>query len=623
MNSIRRFAGRIGSALALFGLLTLTVARADNAAYVYANHPINFTHLVRTGGTTAVGVNDPAFRDLLASLGATLTWHPGERYVLVSTPQPLVLNFSIGDRRYDMGLLSAQASIPPFVQGQEAYLPLDDLLRALSLSPVRDGNDMVLQPLLTSVDVQGSANAALIVAHAATPLHPKISNQGSDRVVYTFEGVASSIDGVRSVDAGGVRTVQIVTSGTARAPQVTLTLSLYRGAHHDAPVSHNGDFEVAFGDTQVLPSAQPIAVQPPAQQQPVQQPQQAPSATVNAVVVQASGGGSNVNVTITGNANYEWHRLREPDNRFWIDIKGATLAGGPRDETEADPLISLRVRQNDPQTVRIALSLTAAKNLTVSPSATGLTIAIAPEEVADAQRFGSGSVGTVVSANDPQPLVTPVPPDMYGQGPDDWKFGGTYVPTNPKLIIIDPGHGGSDPGAQRNGTTEASLALDMAKRLQTILVARGWQVQLTRTSDADVFAPNDSAREELQARVDIANSAGARMLISIHANSFINSGPHGTTTYYSKMSDVPLARDIEQMLAATLGTKDDGMIKSKLYITLHSNMPAALVETAFLSNPDDYQRLVSPEWRQKVAQGIADGIDRYAAANPIGGSAAQ
>ncbi len=618
MNSTRRFAGRIGNAIALFGLLTLAVARADNASYVYENHQLTFTHLIRSGGSTSVGVNDPAFRSLLASLGATLTWHPGERYILVSTPQPLVLNFSVGDRRYDMGLLSADASIAPFVQGQEAYLPLDDVLRALSLNPVRDGNDMVLQPLLTSIDVQGNATQALIVAHAAMPLHPKIVSQSTDHVVFTFDGVASSIDGARPVDAGGVRAMQVETGGSARAPHVTITLALYPGARHDSPISHNGDFEVAFGDTQVLPSAEPIAVQT---EQPVQQAQQAPNATVNAIVVQTSGDGASVNVTVTGNASYEWHRLREPDNRFWIDIKGATLAGGARDETEADPLISLRVRQNDAQTVRIALSMTGAKNLTVSPAANGLTIAIANEEVADAPRFGNGSIGAVVSANDPQPLVTPVPADMYGQGPDDWKFGGSYVPTNPKLIIIDPGHGGSDPGAARNGTSEASLALDMAKRLQTILVARGWQVELTRSTDMDVFAPNDSARDELQARVDVANHAGARMLISIHANSFINSGPHGTTTYYSKISDVPLARDIEQTLAATLDTKDDGMVKSKLYITLHSNMPAALIETAFLSNPDDYQKLVSPDWRQKVAQGIADGIDRYAAANPVSGSA--
>lgn len=589
-----------------------------------------------------MGVNDPGFRGLLSSLGATLTWHPGERYVLISTPQPVVLNFAIGDRRYDNGLLSSQASFAPYVQGQEAYLPLDDVLRALSLAQVHEGNTTVLQPLLTSVDVQGTQSQAIIVAHAAVALHARVVSDSTDRVVYEFSGVASSIDGARAVDAGGVRSMQVATSGGARDPRVTITLSLYPGTRHDPAVSRSGDFEVGFGGnggappliavgaTQAQPSApEPTATDAPTIQpqsaQPLQQPVAQSAATVNAVVVAAQGGGSTVNITVTGNAQYEWHRLRDPDNRFWIDIKGAVLAGGPREETEADPLISMRVRQNDAQTVRIALSFTGAKSVTVSPSATGVSIAVGSDDVADAPRYGDGSIGTVVSANDPQPLITPVPADMYGQNPNnDWKYGGsTYVPTNPKLIIIDPGHGGSDPGAQRAGYSEKNLALDMAKRLQTILIARGWQVQLTRADDVDVFAPNDSARDELQARVDIANNAGARMLISIHVNSFINSGPHGTTTYYSKPGDVPLARDIDEVLGQTLGTKDDGTVKSKLYITLHSNMPAALLETAFLSNPDDLAKLISPDWRQKVAQGIADGIDRYATQYPVSGSGAQ
>jgi N-acetylmuramoyl-L-alanine amidase len=161
----------------------------------------------------------------------------------------------------------------------------------------------------------------------------------------------------------------------------------------------------------------------------------------------------------------------------------------------------------------------------------------------------------------------------------------------------------------------------MAKRLRAILIARGWQVQMTHSADQDVYAPNDSARDELQARVDVANRAGARMFVSIHCNSFINSGPHGTTTYFSKPIDVPLAQNVDRDLDRLLDTKDDGIIKSKLYVTLHSNMPAVLVETAFLSNPDDYAKLVNADWREKVAEGIANGIDHYAAQYPVTGSA--
>ncbi len=645
MNSTRRFVVRTGSAVALLVLLLTTLVRADSANYNFANQTLTFSHLQRTAGGTAVGVNDPGFRGLLKSLGATLTWHPGERYVLIATPQPVVLNFAVGQKRYDMGLLSGTAAFAPFVQGNEVFLPFDDLIHALSLAQKDDAGTTVLQPELTSVDVQGSGAQAIIVAHAALPLHPRIVTEAADRVVYEFDGVASSIDGTRDVNAGGIRSMEISTSGSVRAPHVTLVLNVAPNTRHDVPHSNNGDFEVAFGANGGAPplvatttTAQPLQVpvenenSAPQQQQPVTPApadNNAGGANVTGVQVQQSGGGETVTIAVSGNASYEWHRLREPDNRFWIDIKGAQLQGGPRDEAEADPLIAMRARQIDPQTVRIALSLSGPKQVTVSPSATGVVIGIGSAVATDDVRTGTGSVGSVVSANEPQTLVTPVPPEDYGQqtagsnetGP--WKFGGrsSYQPTNPKLIVIDPGHGGSDRGAIRNGLSEAEVNLDMAKRLRALLIARGWQVQMTHTTDVDVYAPNDSARDELQARADVANRAGARIFISIHANSFINSGPNGTTTYYSKPIDVPLAQTIDHDLVPLLGTKDDGTIKARYYVTLHTNMPAVLIETAFLSNPDDFAKLSSPDWRQKVAEGIANGIGDYTTQYPVSGSA--
>lgn len=595
-----------------------------------------------------VGINDPGLRTLLREVGAVVTWHPGERYVLITTAEPIVINFSVGDTRYDVGPLSAQATQAPYLgAGDEVFLPFNELLSALYLAPKREGNTNLLQPQLASVDVQGSGTQALLVARAGSALHPRVVSDSSDRVVYEFDGVGSMLNRNRSLNAGGIRGLEVTTTGSARDPKTFVTVLLNPGARHDAPHSNSGDFEVAFGgnggapplvaNQAPPPQATPAATPPP--EQPQQQPttvtpapqDQPPSqgvATITAVNVAGSNDGANITVAVNGNANFEWHRLRDPDNRFWIDIKGATLQGPPIDQAEGDPLVSLRVRQMDAQTVRIALSMTGAKNLTVSPSPTGVTISVGREEIADAQRSGTGSVGSVVAVNEPQTLVTPVPQDQYGQNPAEnsaaWKFGphSAYVPTNPKLIVIDPGHGGSDRGAMRNGTSEADLTLDMAKRLRDILVARGWQVRMTRSTDVDVFAPNDSARDELQARVNVANNAGARMFVSIHVNSFINSGPSGTTTYYSKPVDVPLAQTMERNLSS-LGTKDDGTVKSHLYVTTHSSMPAILIETAFLSNPSDYEKLVSNDWRQRVAQGIADGIDQYAQSNPVANGAGQ
>jgi N-acetylmuramoyl-L-alanine amidase len=182
--------------------------------------------------------------------------------------------------------------------------------------------------------------------------------------------------------------------------------------------------------------------------------------------------------------------------------------------------------------------------------------------------------------------------------------------------VIDPGHGGSDTGAQQNGLVEKDLTLDISQRLRTLLVARGWSVKLTRESDVDVYAANDSAHDELQARCDVANNAGARMFISIHINSFTTSDLKGTTTYYYKGVDLPLAQAVHRRLIAALGTTDDGVRKDNFYVIHHTTMPAILIETAFMSNPDDAVLLRSSFFRQKVALSVADGVGDYAGAPP-------
>jgi N-acetylmuramoyl-L-alanine amidase len=198
---------------------------------------------------------------------------------------------------------------------------------------------------------------------------------------------------------------------------------------------------------------------------------------------------------------------------------------------------------------------------------------------------------------------------------DAWKYGSPAPPppgSNPRLIVIDPGHGGSDTGAMHNGLVEKSLTLDISQRLRAILVSRGWTVKMTRERDVDVVAPNDDARTELQGRCDVANNAGARLFVSVHINSFTQSYLNGTTTYFYKPNDQSFAAMIQRRLISLLGTKDDGARRENFYVVRHTTMPAVLVETAFLSNPDDAARLKSPAFLQNVAQGIADGIADYA-----------
>ncbi|HET6276442.1 MAG TPA: N-acetylmuramoyl-L-alanine amidase [Candidatus Cybelea sp.] len=633
-----RFIVRIssGAAFAVLGLLAAVPARADAPIVaLYQGQTIRFTHVSQASGGLAVGVQDPGFAALLRDAGAWLTWKPGERYVLITTSVPAVVSFAIGDRRYDVGPIALQASFAPYERGNEVYLPLNELLGALGLALRQDGAVKILQPQLSALDVRNDGGRVTLTAHAGAPLHPRIVQQSADAITYAFDGVGTTLSGTRKIGTGGVRTLQISVSGSVRDPTTLVAVRLDAGTAVQAPQT-NGDRDVvlSFAGTQGA-AAPPQAVadesSPTPEPAPPEENAPAPSAAlVTGVTIEPGDDGATIAIAVTGSAIYEWHRLRDPDNRFWVDIKNAQLQGPPTEQNGESPIISVRAKQNDAATVRIALSLDGPKPIAVTPSPTGLTLQIGGENVADTPRSGGGSLGGLLAAGgQPAAAVTPAPIDTSAgdaTSPDQsaWKFGphSGYVPTNPRLIVIDPGHGGSDVGTQHGGLREADLALDMAKRLRDLLTARGWEVKLTRETDVDVYAPNDSPHDELQARVNIANNAGARLFVSIHANAFINSGPYGTTCYISKPDDVALAHIVETHLAAD-GTKDDGVIKSHLYVTYHTRMPAVLIETAFLTNPGDYALLASSQWRQKVAQEIADGIGEYARSYPVPNQPAQ
>jgi N-acetylmuramoyl-L-alanine amidase len=615
------------AALAGFLLAGMTVtAKADAPVRaVFQHQTLTFTHVSNATGALAVGIDDPAFRALLRADGASLTWKPGERYVLLTTSAPAVVTFAIGDPRYDVGSIALQAGFAPYEQNGEVYVSFDAVVSSLDLGWRTDGNAAILQPQLDAIDVRPSGDRVDIVAHAGAVLHPRIVQSNRDAMTYEFDGVGTTLIGTREVNVGGVQSLQIAQTGTVRDPKTLVTVALIDGTGHDVPRSTGTrDVTLAFGPGLAAPpseTAQAQAqVQAPAPAGNGAAPPVNGQAMVTGVSVAADAGSFTVSVAVSGNAAYAWHRLREPDNRFWIDIQGAQLQGAPITQNEPGPLGALRVRQVTPDTVRVALSLTGPKSLLVSPTQTGVTVSIGATDVADAPRAGAGSIGTTVSSTEAVPQVTPAPQDQTATNGDDsgWKFGPThsgYAALNPRLIVLDPGHGGSDRGAARNGLEEAVVNLDISRRLRDILIARGWQVRMTHDRDVDVYQPNDSAHDELQARDDVANRAGARMFVSIHSNSFINSGPYGTTVYISKPMDVPLGNAIERQLAGD-GTKDDGVIKAHYYVTLHAVMPAVLVETAFLSNPSDFSLLSSPAWRQKVAQSIADGIDRYSQQYP-------
>ena len=183
-----------------------------------------------------------------------------------------------------------------------------------------------------------------------------------------------------------------------------------------------------------------------------------------------------------------------------------------------------------------------------------------------------------------------------------------------KLIALDPGHGGSDCGAVGpNQVYEKTVALSVAQKIKSLLENAGAKVVMTRNDDRDVYAPNASATDELNARVAVGNSARADVFLSIHANSFSDRSVGGTGTYYYSKTryDELFAQNIQNALVEAVNLNDRGVRTANFVVVKKALMSAALVELAFISNYTEEKMLSTPETQQQMAQGIVQGIENF------------
>ncbi len=182
-----------------------------------------------------------------------------------------------------------------------------------------------------------------------------------------------------------------------------------------------------------------------------------------------------------------------------------------------------------------------------------------------------------------------------------------------KSICLDPGHGGSDSGAVGpTGTKEKDNTLAIGLLLRDRLERNGATVVMTRETDKDAAYADATADEELGARVDIANEAGTDIFISIHNDAFTNQTAAGTTTYhYGDNESARLAGAVQKCLVDEFGTRDRGSRFASFYVIRYTDMPAILVEVAFISNQEEEVLLASVDGRYKAADSIFRGIVKY------------
>ena len=192
---------------------------------------------------------------------------------------------------------------------------------------------------------------------------------------------------------------------------------------------------------------------------------------------------------------------------------------------------------------------------------------------------------------------------------DSWQ----YLDGDGRIIVLDPGHGGSDAGAiGPTGLTEKKVSLAVSLKAQKLLTASGYQVVMTRTTDVDVAAPGVSDQTELQARVDKA-PPNAALFISVHCNAFATGKANGMETYHAPtaVKGARLARLLNEELERLGGLNNRGVKAARFYVMTHSQCPASLIELGFITNPREEKLLASEDYQQKLAQAITNAVNRY------------
>jgi N-acetylmuramoyl-L-alanine amidase len=183
------------------------------------------------------------------------------------------------------------------------------------------------------------------------------------------------------------------------------------------------------------------------------------------------------------------------------------------------------------------------------------------------------------------------------------------VPRGRFKVVIDPGHGGPDPGAVGiAGLRETDVVLDVSLQLARLLQSRGVEVLLTRTTEVDV---------DLPPRVALANSSGADLFLSVHANALSMDRPdvNGIESFYFEPAG-NRARSLaaavqQQMLAISPGSPDRGVRTARFFVIRRTVMPSTLVEMGFVTGSLDAPRLMDANFRRQMAVALATGVLTY------------
>jgi N-acetylmuramoyl-L-alanine amidase len=350
-------------------------------------------------------------------------------------------------------------------------------------------------------------------------------------------------------------------------------------------------------------------------------------------------------VTLDREVAFTPHKLRRDHQvslpeRIYIDFAGARIAPGVKDISIGDGLLkTARVGQFRSDVVRVVLDIENIRDYKIFPLSDPFRVII---DVKGDRRTEISRLESTIQAPRPEPVAAKEPVRT-----ERVSTGSSFKPAKIRRIVVDPGHGGHDPGAMgADGLKEKDIVLSIGLKLARQLKEQlGLDVVMTRSTD--VFIP-------LEERTAIANKVNADLFLSIHANASLNKAASGIETYYLNLAksdkavrvaarenntslekvgllqnilfdlmanykindSARLADDVQKSLHGKLekkysGIKNLGVKQGPFYVLLGATMPSILVETAFISNEHDAVLLADSDYHEATANGIVEGVRSY------------
>lgn len=319
---------------------------------------------------------------------------------------------------------------------------------------------------------------------------------------------------------------------------------------------------------------------------------------VNATVAVTADG------TIGGCTNFV---LSDP-GRIVLDINDAKISGVSENiAVNRAGISSIRVGDND-ERARVVIDINNLSKYSVNRVADN-KIEIYTKVKEQIALAAPATVTETTTAASSAPAATPSAWELATKAAKE-KY--AAHPASDRLIVLDAGHGGTDSGAvgslDGNVILEKNLTLEITYRVKTILENAGYNVSMTRTGDT---------LPSLQERPAQANAENAAVFVSIHINSVDNAPQaNGTEVFYAESNNgssygttsAKLAQNILDRMLYYMHSTNRGVKTAEHAVTRRSNMPAALAEVGFITNPEEVYLMTTDEYQQKAAQGIAEGI---------------